>query len=384
MSYFPPGSTVGILGGGQLGRMNILAGRPLGYRFHVYEPSPESTAGRVADRHFQAAYEDEEALAAFADSVDVITMEFENIPSEALAFLEGRRPLRPGRRALEVCQHRLREKRFLKEQGIPHVPFQEVEKPEGLRLALEALGGPVVVKTAAFGYDGKGQIKLESLEAGEEEKIWDQLGRPPRVVVEKWIDFQCEVSAVCARGISGATAVFPVAENRHLRHILHQSLVPARVSDDVAARAREIARQLAVKLEIVGLLAVEYFVGTDGALLVNEMAPRPHNSGHYTQNACPVSQFEQHVRMVAGLDPVTPFLHAPVVMTNLLGDLWEAGEPDWKVILDAPGAHLHLYDKGEARGGRKMGHFNLCAASRSAAVKKANTIFEQLRRFTGD
>lgn len=380
MSYFPPGSTIGILGGGQLGRMMILAGRPLGYRFQVFEPVAGSTAGRIADRHFEAAYTDQGALGEFADGVDVITLEFENIPRTVVEYLQARRPLRPGLRALEVCQHRLREKQFLADGGFPHVPFREADSPQSLAAAVADLDGPVVVKTAAFGYDGKGQVKLEQLHPGEAETLWGELGHPERVVVEKWVDFSCEISAVCARAVSGATCVFPVAENKHRNHILHQSLVPARVSESVREQAEKLACELATELEVVGLLAVEYFVTQSGDILVNEMAPRPHNSGHYTLDACLISQFAQHVRMVVGLEPAAASLLSPAVMTNLLGDLWQQGEPNWLPLLETPGAHLHLYDKGAARVGRKMGHFNLLGDELKQAQLRADRIFSDLAR----
>lgn len=376
-----PGATVGILGGGQLGRMMILAGRPLGYRFHVFEPSSKSCAGAIADAHTCAGYEEEEALKAFADQVDVVTLEFENIPLSALDYLEARVPLRPGKRALEVCQHRRREKEFLKSEGFPHVPYRELTRPEDLEPALEAIGYPAVLKTAAFGYDGKGQIRLDGPGNPDAESLWDKMGQPAQVVLEKWITFSCEISAICARSVTGNSTVFPIAENVHRNHILHQSILPARVEVAVAEEAARLARCLAEKLEVVGLLAVEFFVTRDGTVLINEMAPRPHNSGHYTQNGCIRSQFEQHLRMVLGLEGIPQSLVSPVVMTNLLGDLWPPGSvPHWEGILGNPGAHLHLYEKGEARPGRKMGHFNILGDDPRQALEEATRIWDQLGR----
>ena len=374
-----PGSTIGILGGGQLGRMLILAGRPLGYRFHVYEPSAGSCAAPLAERHFCEAYTNLEALDAFADSVSVVTLEFENIPAAALARLEARVPVRPGRRVLEVAQHRLREKCFLRDGGFPHVEFREVTSPGELAAAGEALGYPIVVKTAAFGYDGKGQQKIETRGALDPERIWETLGDPSAAVVEKWVEFECEVSAVVSRSLDGETRCFPVSENRHRNHILHQSLVPARVEDAICRRAEALGGELAEALGVVGLLAVEFFVTRDGHVLVNELAPRPHNSGHYTQDGCARSQFEQLIRMVAGLPSLPLELREPTVMTNLLGDLWPVStSPDWTRILEHPDAHLHLYDKGEARPGRKMGHFNLTGSTVESALEAADRIWEGL------
>jgi len=378
MKAVTPGSTIGILGGGQLGRMLILAGRRMGYRFHVYEPSGSSTAGNIADRHFCAPYDDWEQLAEFSNGVDVVTLEFENIAVEALEFLEQRVPLRPGKKVLEVCQHRLREKRFLAGSGIPHVPFREVHGADELPGALQELGYPAVIKTAAFGYDGKGQILVESADDFRRDVTWDKLGSPDAVVVEKWIPFTREISIVCARSVQGITVPFPVSENVHVNHILHQSMVPARVESRVIREAERLGRELSDALEVVGLLAVEFFVTESGKLLVNEMAPRPHNSGHYTLDACSVSQFEQHVRMVAGFCGVPPALWKPVVMTNLLGDAWNAGEPDWADILNTPGARLHLYDKGETRKGRKMGHINLLADTLEEAKSLSDRLFEKV------
>ncbi len=374
-----PGKTIGILGGGQLGRMVILAGRPMGLHFHVFEPAEGCTAGKVADKCVSAPYTDREALVSFAEGVDVVTQEFENIDAGALEFLQERIPVHPNPTVLHIAQNRFREKQYLKASGIPHVPFEVVDSADSLERAVEALGLPVVVKTADFGYDGKGQIKIAKDEDWKAADIWQRMGAPRLAVVEKWIHFQCEISAICARDIGGVAQVFPVAENIHRNHILHQSIVPARVDPVIAERAAELAAEMAESLDVIGLLAVEFFVSTDGEVLVNEMAPRPHNSGHYSMDACVTGQFEQHVRMVCGLGAGSTALLKPVVMTNLLGDLWAEGEPDWVKIMNTPSAKLHLYDKGEARSGRKMGHFNVLADEVETALMTANTIFESLQ-----
>jgi 5-(carboxyamino)imidazole ribonucleotide synthase len=353
-----PGSTIGILGGGQLGRMLILAGRTLGYRFHVFEPKGPCPAGMVADLEINADYSDEAALRAFAEGVDVITLEFENIPVDVLDMLSAIKPVMPGRQALHICQHRQREKDFLKESGLPCVPFEYADSAESLKTAVEAIGFPCVIKTAAFGYDGKGQIKLNSAdEAADTEYLWNYLERPPRVVVEKWIHHAGELSVVCARKADGTKTTFPMAENVHVHHILHASIVPARITDATCEAGEALARDIADKLEVVGLIAVELFLDDDGSLIINEMAPRPHNSGHYSIDGCITSQFEQHIRAVTDLPFGSTELQCATVMINLLGDVWQNGEPDWSGLLSDPHVKLHLYDKGEPRPGRKMGHF---------------------------
>ena len=371
------GTVVGILGGGQLGRMDILAGRRLGLRFAVYEPSAGATASKIADEVFAHPYEDTAALGRFAAAVDVATLEFENVPRAAAEAVAAQAPLRPNPHALSVCQHRAREKAFLAERGFPCAPFELVSGAGGLSAALERVGTPAVVKTAAFGYDGKGQVKVPSLEGLDPAAIWAALGRPEGAVVERWIEHQGEVSVICARGADGKTACFPMAENLHRDHILFMSIVPARVPDTLRAEGEALAVRLAEALDVVGLLAVELFV-TDAGLLVNELAPRPHNSGHYTLDACGVSQFEQHMRAVVGLPLGDPALSIPVVMVNLLGDLWAAGEPDFAGLLADPTVALHLYDKGAAKPGRKMGHFTVRDRDLGAAVARAEAAIARL------
>lgn len=374
-----PGSTIGILGGGQLGRMLILAGRTLGYRFHVFEPSGPCTAGMVADHEVNAPYSDETALRAFAEGVDIITLEFENIPAEVLDMLSAIKPIMPGKQALHICQHRQREKDFLKENGLPCVPFEYADSPENLKVAVEKIGFPCVIKTAAFGYDGKGQIKLNAPEeAADCEYLWNYLEHPARVVVEKWIHHIGEFSVVCARKADGSKITFPMSENIHVHHILHASIVPARITESTAIAGKTLACEIADKLNVIGLIAVELFLDESGNLIINEMAPRPHNSGHYTIDACVTSQFEQHLRAVTDLPFGSTDLQCAIVMINLLGDVWQNGEPNWSSLLSDPNVKLHLYDKGEARPGRKMGHFCIVGDDIDSTLESAETHFKHL------
>ncbi len=374
-----PGSTIGILGGGQLGRMLILAGRALGYRFHVFEPSGPSPAGMIADDEVNAPYSDEAALRAFAESVDIITLEFENIPAEVIDSLNAIKPVMPGKQVLHICQHRQREKDFLKESNLPCVPFEYADSAESLKTAIDAIGFPCVIKTAAFGYDGKGQIKLNAPhEAEDTEYLWNFLERPPRVVVEKWIHHIGEFSVVCARKADGTKSTFPMSENVHVHHILHASIVPARITEATRAAGEALACEIADKLDVVGLIAVELFLHEDGHLIINEMAPRPHNSGHYSIDGCITSQFEQHIRAVTDLPFGSTELHSATVMINLLGDVWNDGEPDWAGLLNDPRAKLHLYDKGEPRPGRKMGHFTVIGDEIETTLAHAEEHFARL------
>ena len=377
-----PGSTIGILGGGQLGRMLILAGRSLGYRFVVYVPSGPSAAGTVADNEINAAYEDEAALEEFARSVDVITLEFENIPADVIDRLSAIKPVLPERFALFTCQHRQREKDFLKENDFPCVPFEYADSPASLQVAVHTIGFPCVIKTAAFGYDGKGQIKLRNAQEAEDpDYLWNFLGAPPRVVVERWIHHVGEFSVICARKANGEQSTLPVIENVHINHILHTSIVPARITESTAQQADSLARSIAEKLGVVGLIAVELFLDAEGKLIVNEMAPRPHNSGHFSIDGCITSQFEQHIRAIADLPFGSTDLHRPTVMVNLLGDLWTNGksEPDWAGLLEDPKVKLHLYDKGEAREGRKMGHFTVLGDTVETVLEIAEAHFAKLQ-----
>lgn len=375
-----PGSTLGMLGGGQLGRMALLAGRRLGYRFHVYDPAPGCCAGPVAERTFPNAWNDAAALVDFAGSIDAVTLEFENVPAETLKLLEKHVPARPGLRVLEVCQNRRREKEFLRRHGFPCADFAVVTSAAQLERAAAKLGFPCVLKTAVCGYDGKGQLKLPALPAGispDWEAVWSSFGADT-AVVEKWIPFSAECSVIVARGLHGEMTTFPMAENDHRHHILHRSIAPARLPAKVQRTGAALAKEIAETLGVVGLLAVEmFYVG--GKLLVNELAPRPHNSGHYTLDACLTSQFEQHIRAVAGLPLGAPDLLRPAVMINLLGEVWRNGRaPDWAKLLRDPRVKLHLYDKGEPRLGRKMGHFTVVDENRKTALKLADSLFAEL------
>ncbi len=366
-----------MLGGGQLGRMFALEARRLGYRVHVYEPKADSPAGQVADREVNAEWSDLAALREFAAGVDVVTYEFENIPVDAVAAVAEKCEVLPGAGVLHVCQNREREKTFLRENGFPCASFWVVSSARELAVAmgeLGELGG--VLKTAESGYDGKGQVRVMVTKAegrsgasrgelGDRQEaddtsedalvVWRELG-VERAVLEGWVEFEKEFSVICARGRDGVVSVFPVAENVHRDHILERSIVPAGIPDAAAAEGMRIAAEIAERLNVVGVIAVECFLLRDGSVLVNEMAPRPHNSGHFSFDACVTSQFEQQLRAVCGLPLGSVELLRPVVMVNLLGDRWTDGEPDWAEFLDDPDAKLHLYGKVEPRAGRKMGH----------------------------
>lgn len=365
---FLPGATIGMLGGGQLGRMFAMQARRMGWRVHVFDNAPGGPAAQWADRETCAEFSDEDALRAFAESVDVVTLEFENIPVRAAEIIAERVPLRPGAHVLAVCQNREREKNFLRDSGFPCASFAVVEAGGDLAAAIKGIGTPCVVKTVASGYDGKGQWKVPSLEA------IPQVAReasPHKVIVEAWVDYERELSVVCARGRDGRTSCFPVCENQHENHILDFTIVPARVSADVAGEAQELAKKIAAALDVVGLITVEMFLTRDGRILVNELAPRPHNSGHFSIEACLTSQFEQHVRAVCGMPLGETTQHTSAVMWNLLGDVWARGEPDWDSVLAVPGAHLHLYGKKEPRAGRKMGHITFLDSDPAVALARA-------------
>lgn len=362
------GRTVGVLGGGQLGRMLAQAVKRMGGRIHVFEPQAKCPAGAVADREINAAYENIAALSAFARGCDVVTYEFENVPAAPLRAIEGLTRLRPHWGVLETAQNRSREKNWLRSNGFAHARFTEVAAGGDLAAGIREVGLPCVVKTADFGYDGKGQLKVMS-GADLPGALQRFAGQP--VVIEQFVDFACEISAVVARTERGETAVFPVVENIHTNHILDFSIVPARVASPVAVAAAALSRAVAEKLGLVGVMGVELFVTKPGEVLVNELAPRTHNSGHYTMDACNVSQFEQQARAICGLPLIQPELRSPVVMVNILGEAWAGGVPDWKALQALPGLHLHLYGKSEARPGRKMGHFNVLAADLNEALDLA-------------
>ncbi len=375
-----PGKTIGVLGGGQLGRMFAQAAQTLGYRVHIYEPQTDCPAGAVANREVNASYEDGAELSAFARSVDVVTYEFENIPAAALAVIAPIVPLHPRAEVLHTTQNRQREKAWLRANGFPHVAYAEALDGD-IAPAVAQVGLPCVVKTADFGYDGKGQMKLST--AGDLEQAV-AIFRGRRCVVEAWCEFTCELSVIVARSSAGETKALPVAENIHTHHILDFSLVPARVPAATAEAAEALAMRIADKLGVVGLLAVELFLTTRGELVVNELAPRPHNSGHWSLDGGETSQFEQHVRAVCGLPLGDVGVREPTVMVNILGDAWKwadgkvVGEPNWAAILAAPKAKLHLYGKAEPRPGRKMGHFTVRAADIETALAAARELKTRL------
>ena len=347
-----PGATIGILGGGQLARMLALAAAPLGLRCHVFSPEKDSCAFDVVHAGTCAAYEDETALGGFAGAVDVITYEFENVPAKTAAFLAGRKPVLPDPQVLETTQDRLIEKNFISGLKIATAPFASVHSATQLEQAIKAVGLPAVLKTRQLGYDGKGQAKIAK--SGDAIAAWRSLQNAPSIL-EGFIDFEREVSVVAARGRDGKVECFEVTENEHRDHILKTSRVPAKVTPALAREARLVATRIARAFDYVGVLAVEMFVTAEGgrhALLVNEIAPRVHNSGHWTIDGATVSQFEQHVRAVAGWPLVKPWRHGRIEMTNLIG----AEVDDYAKWLTVPGASVHLYGKGAARPGRKMGH----------------------------
>lgn len=361
-----PGSTVGVLGSGQLGRMFAIAARRMGYRVHTLSPDDDTPTGQVADREVKADYEDLDAVRDFARHVDVVTFEFENVSAAATEAAEQFAPVRPGGNVLHTTQHRLREKTFLKSNGFPHTPFATVRSLDQLKDALVSLGTPAVLKTAGWGYDGKGQAKINT--PADAEAAWTKVAST-EAVLEAWVDFREEVSVVAARGIDGEYADFGVVSNSHRNHILDLTVAPGDVSDKVRRDAREITRALLEKLQVVGVLCVEFFLTRDDRLLVNELAPRPHNSGHFSFDACLTSQFEQQLRAICGLPLGSTELLRPAAMANLLGDLWTDGEPDWEAACRLPGVKLHLYGKAAPRPGRKMGHLTALAATSAEAAR---------------
>jgi 5-(carboxyamino)imidazole ribonucleotide synthase len=360
-----PGSTIGVLGGGQLGRMFAIAARRMGYRVHTLSPDSDTPTGQVSDLEITAAYEDLDAISEFARNVSVVTFEFENVPAETTEAAGKFVPVRPAGAVLHIAQQRIREKNFLRGAGFPLAPFRVVHTLEDLRAATREIGCPAILKTADFGYDGKGQVFIASAENAE--SAWNSIGRRP-AVLEGFVEFECELSVVAARTETGEFAHYGALENHHRNHILDFTVAPARIPPRVAAEAVEIARTVLETLEVVGVVCVEFFLRRDGALLINEIAPRPHNSGHYTLDACETSQFEQQLRAVCGLPLGSTAQLRPAAMANLLGDLWANGEPDWFAACSEPEVKLHLYGKVEARPGRKMGHLTALGTDAEAAV----------------
>jgi 5-(carboxyamino)imidazole ribonucleotide synthase len=345
-----PGATIGILGGGQLARMLALAAAQLGLKCHIFAPEVDSPAFQVSAVYTIADYGDEDALSMFAAGVDVITYEFENVPVKTVSYLENLVPVRPGAKALRVAQDRLEEKRVARELGLRTAAYGPVNSLVELKSCIDKIGLPAILKTTRMGYDGKGQAKIMGV--GDIGPAFIAM-RGQAAILEGFVNFDCEVSVIGARGLDGAFVAYDVTENLHRNHILHTSTVPARISTALAKTAVTAAQGLGEALDYVGVFGVEFFVAP-GGLYVNEIAPRVHNSGHWTQNACVVSQFEQHIRAVCGWPLGDPTRHSDVVMTNLLGE--ESG--DWATLAQNPQVALHLYGKAEARTGRKMGHFN--------------------------
>jgi 5-(carboxyamino)imidazole ribonucleotide synthase len=362
-----PGAALGVLGGGQLGRMFAIAARRMGYRVHAFSPEDDAPAGQAADLEVTASYEDLDALRTFARGVDVVTFEFENVPIEAIDAIEALAPVRPSGLALHTAQQRAREKTFLADRGVPTAPFAPAATLDELWDAVARVGTPAVIKTAAFGYDGKGQHKVAT--PADVEHIWTAIGHQ-EAVVERFINLQAEISIVAARGIDGEVAAFPPFENRHRNHILDLTTAPAAIPVPVARRAAEIARTILEELQYVGVLCVEFFVSTDGELLVNELAPRPHNSGHLTFDAAVTSQFEQQVRAICGLPLGSAEIPRPAAMANLLGDLWVDGEPNWAAACRFTDVKLHLYGKTNPRPGRKMGHLTAVGKTAQEAQER--------------
>lgn len=352
MACIQPGAVIGIIGGGQLGRMMAIAAAQLGYKTHIFTPERDSPAQQVASFTTVAAYDDMEALQAFASSVQVVTYEFENIPHASLTFLEKAITVAPGADILRISQHREREKTFLRDHGIPTAPFALLHTLEDLQRAVREIGMPGIAKTAQFGYDGKGQVFIRNQAACE--AAWEALATR-EAVYEGFIDFDCEVSVIVARDAAGGCKTYPVVQNIHVNHILDTTIAPAPVPHVVQEKATAIAKKIAEALDLHGLLAVEMFVTKQGEVLVNELAPRPHNSGHWTLDACVTDQFQQAIRAVCGLPLGSTQPLCKATMKNLVGR--EVNE--WQAYLNMPNAKLHLYGKHEIRAGRKMGHVTL-------------------------
>ena len=376
----PPGQTIGIVGGGQLGRMLALTARRMGYRIAILDPDPSCPASPVADLTLSAPFDDSAALQRLAETSHVLTYEFENLPIESLRLLATQRPVFPDPSILHICQHRERERDFLKTSGLPSPRYAVVTSATELATAMKTLSGKTRLKSSAFGYDGKGQLTLEP--TSDPHTAWQNL-QAPRAILEEFVPFIRELSVIIARDAQGETVSYLPFENRHQDGILERTLFPARVPSPISDAAQKLATQIAEKLNLVGLLAVELFQLADGTLWVNELAPRVHNSGHLTAEACPTSQFEQQLRAVCGLPLGHVSPTTPAAMFNLLGDLWHHGEPDWAPLFALPGASLHLYGKAQARPGRKMGHLTLRASSLDEAIQLGRQALNPIREKAG-
>ncbi|GLS05550.1 N5-carboxyaminoimidazole ribonucleotide synthase [Chitiniphilus shinanonensis] len=372
-----PPAMLGILGGGQLGRMFATAAKTMGYRVTVLDPDPQAPAAAFADVHLCRPYTDEAALHTLARTCAAVTTEFENVNADSMRWLAGEGvPVSPSGDCVAIAQDRIAEKTFIRQAGLSTAPFLAIRTARDLDTDLSPYL-PGILKTARLGYDGKGQVRVKTVE--EARYALSELKHQP-CVLEKMLPLETEVSVIVTRSAPSEVVSFPVAENHHADGILDVSIVPARVKPEIAERARAMAMRLAEALNYIGVLAVEFFVLEGDELVINEMAPRPHNSGHYTLDATLTSQFEQQVRAMCGLYPGRTDLHSPVVMVNLLGDVWgeEGAEPNWDILLTAPNAKLHLYGKTEARQGRKMGHFNVLAADADSALEQARAIRDTL------
>jgi 5-(carboxyamino)imidazole ribonucleotide synthase len=372
-----PGAMIGVLGSGQLGRMFAIAARELGYRVAVFSPETDTPAGQIGDVEFACDYGDLAKIREFAGMVRVVTFEFENVPSATTRAAAEIVPVRPDGQVLHITQHRLREKSFLRDNGFPVTPFRRISTLAELECAARELGLPAVLKTASFGYDGKGQVKLRT--AADLAPALASFGGA-EAIFEAFVDFEKELSVVAARTLSGEFAAFPVFENAHANHILDVTFAPAAISESLAREACALAAGILEKLDVVGLLTVEMFLTRDGKILVNELAPRTHNSGHLTIDACVTSQFEQQLRAVCGLPLGSAALRGPAAMANLLGDLWAGGEPDWAAALTDPLVKLHLYGKAQPRKGRKMGHLTATGATTDEAVRRVTEARARLVR----
>lgn len=369
-----PGSTIGVLGSGQLGRMFTIAARRLGYRVHVLSPDDDTPTGQVADLEIQASYDDLDAVSEFAREVEVVTFEFENVLAETIDRAEAFAPVRPAGLVLHTTQQRIREKEFLRSAGIPVTPFRSIRSDAELG-SIRDDELPGILKTAAWGYDGKGQIKIESRD--QVASAWGNLSCD-QAVLERFVDFDSELSVVAARGCDGQIVMYGPIANTHRNHILDVSVTPSGLPQEIAKEASEITRTILTELDVIGVLCVEFFLTKEGQLWVNELAPRPHNSGHLTIDAHATCQFEQQVRAVCGLPLGAATQLCPAAMVNLLGDVWQDGAPDWPSALAMDDLKLHLYGKREPRPGRKMGHLTALADSPEAAIEKGLAARRQL------
>lgn len=377
-----PGAAIGVLGSGQLGRMFAIAARRCGYRVHTFSPESDTPTGQIADVEVKGSYDDLDAVRRFARAVSAVTFEFENVSADAAAAAAECAPVRPSGNVLHITQHRLREKTFLAGKGFPVTPFRPVHSLDDLCAALEEFGCPAVLKTAGFGYDGKGQTRIASPEQAAAAFAASAGSGNQELILEAFVDFDSELSVIGARGLDGSFAHFGVIANTHRNHILDLSVAPAALPPEVARAAVEIARSVLEALDVVGVLCVEFFLTRDGRLLINELAPRPHNSGHLTFDASITSQFEQQLRAVCGLPLGSTELLRPAAMANLLGDLWADDEPDWAAACAFPEVKLHLYGKLHPKPGRKMGHLTALAATAEEAARMVIEAREALKERT--